>query len=557
MKSIRLLDNITQHRILWVFLLLISALSIWDITSSTIFRTELYVKILYVLIISILKATIVTTLYCICKKQLFLRIICIVLITAYSTIALINIVSYLLYGFGITRKLILIIAQTTSAEIAGFTPGLLMNLCEFFKASSFYLILVLFLLITIFIRKCKKECFSLIVIIGSMLGCIAFLAFCLSSSSGRSAHILFARVFKYSHEIAVENKRYQELLKGKKELPDIASVSSKHLANTVIVIIGESAIRKHHSLYGYPLPTTPKLDALRDSLYIFTDALSSSKSTSGNMERILSFKEDDNTYGDGLDYPLVIDYFNEAGYKTFWLSNQEQFGSVSNTSGVMAMNSNVIEYVGADNSEDALSMTYDEALLPYIDKALTDSAENKLIFVHLLGSHVEFKNRYPQFFNPFDSEIEQTTFGFDWLDDKMAQRRAEYDNSIRYTDILIEYAIRKTSALDNSSVLIYLSDHGENVYDEGSFSGRDESCAEVPFIVYANANYRNNSPFIIAAIENAVTKPCSTANLVHALLTITGSSYSYYESRLDVLSPMFEVRPRYVDERIWPREHLN
>lgn len=327
-RHISLFEKLTQHRVLWVFLLFISAMSIWDIMGAPFFRAEPYVKIPYILVISILKATVITILYCLCRNKWFLKIPCIALIAIYSILALVNITSYLLYGFGISRKLILILAQATPTETAEFIPGLMHNLSAVFKSWPVYLFLIIFLLTVFLVRHCPKKHFTLISLTGSMLGCVAFLVFGLTFSSGRSAHILFARVAKYTTEIIIENQKYQKRLTKTTALPDTASISSEHLANTVIVIIGESAIRKHHSIYGYPLPTTPKLDAMADSLYVFTDAVASSTSTSGNMERILSFKEDDLTEGDGLDYPLVIDYFNKAGYKTFWLSNQERFGSV-------------------------------------------------------------------------------------------------------------------------------------------------------------------------------------------------------------------------------------
>ena len=42
------------------------------------------------------------------------------------------------------------------------------------------------------------------------------------------------------------------------------------LPATLVLIIGESTNRQHMSLYGYPRPTTPRLDAMRTDLAIFT-----------------------------------------------------------------------------------------------------------------------------------------------------------------------------------------------------------------------------------------------------------------------------------------------
>ena len=42
---------------------------------------------------------------------------------------------------------------------------------------------------------------------------------------------------------------------------------------------------------------------------------------------------------------------------------------------------------------------------------------------------------------------------------------------------------------ERPAVVIYFSDHGENVYDGGDFIGRDELHVEVPFLVYPNKQY--------------------------------------------------------------------
>lgn len=551
-----LFDNMAKYRSLWFSLVIVSMMSVWDLTGAIIFDFHLYIKVIYLIAISIFKATFLTLLYSKFHNYNIFRVFFIFFISLYILLSLINFLSFQLYGFGITRKLILIFAQTTPHETYEFLPGLIHNITAIFESWHFYVLLTTILILGYIIKKCNKKVFTLIAMTGSALACLCFILFAMSFKSGRSAHSVFSRALKYSKEVIEWNKTYNDMVSHKPPLPDAETVSSEHLAKTMIVVIGESASRTHWSMYGYPLPTNPKLDAMRDSIFIFSDVISSSKATSGNMERILSFKEDDMTYNDGLEYPLLVDFFKEAGYKTFWLSNQERVGSVSNTSGVMVMNADVIEYVGADNSEDAICIKYDEVLIPYFEKALKDNAENKIIFLHLIGSHSEFKNRYPSTFNFFNNKNELDAFHYDWLNDRMAQRRAEYDNSLRYTDSILAKIIEKTSDICSPALFIYFSDHGENVYDEGAFTGRDDSSVLIPFIIYANLPYRSQNALIMDRIDQSKSLPFSSANVIHLLLSLTGSKYSHYNSRLDIISNDYEIRPRYVDEEIWPREHI-
>lgn len=546
----------THYRTLWFSLFIVSLMSVWDLTGAIIFDASLYIKVVYLIAISIFKATFLTLLYSKFHTNIIFRIFYITFISLFVVLSLINFVSFQLYGFGITRKLVQIFAQTTPNETYEFLPSLIHNITFVLASWRFYVLIIIVLTLGYIVRKCGKRTFYTIAAAGSAIGCVGFLFYAMTYTSGKSAHSIFGRAIIYSKEMADWNKTFIELSSHKKPLPDAETVSSEHLAKTVIVVIGESASRTHWSMYGYNLPTNPKLETMRDSLTLFSDVISSSKATSGNMERILSFKEDDTTYNDGLDHPLLVDFFKEAGYKTFWLSNQERVGSVSNTSGVMVMNADVIEYAGADNSNDALCYKYDEVLIPYLSEALKDNAENKIIFLHLIGSHVEFKNRYPATYNFFNSKNELDVFHNNWLTDIMAQRRSEYDNSIRYTDSILAEIIKLTSKICTPALFLYFSDHGENVYDESSFTGRDDSSVAIPFVIYANLPYRSQNASIMDRIGKSKSRPFSSANVIHLLLSLTGSKYSHYEPRLDIISDDYEIRPRFVDEEIWPREHI-
>ncbi len=271
------------------------------------------------------------------------------------------------------------------------------------------------------------------------------------------------------------------------------------------------------------------------------------------MERILSFKTDDTTAGDGLEYPLLVSLFEKAGYKTFWLSNQERSGSVSNTSGVMILDARVIKYIGADNSEDQLVRKFDHDLLPELTSALEDTAQNKLIFLHLMGSHTEFDHRYPMGWDAF-SCADEIRPEMPWLTNRSAKRRAAYDNSIRYTDALLGQVIRLTADNDVGAVMIYFSDHGENVYDEDNTCGRGEKYVEVPFFIFANDKYLSAFPETEQRLSEAVDRKFSTANFVHLLMNLTGTDYKCYDATRDVLSPSYRQRVRMVDENPWAYE---
>ena len=44
------------------------------------------------------------------------------------------------------------------------------------------------------------------------------------------------------------------------------------------------------------------------------------------------------------------------------------------------------------------------------------------------------------------------------------------------------------------TIFLYFPDHGEMVYDTENFKGRNEQCVEVPFVIYANYQFRAKYP---------------------------------------------------------------
>lgn len=540
-----------MNRIEWIALWLISILSLIDIPASPVLEWPREAYLPYLATVGAFKASLIFLIGRIAAKRSILRIAYVIAVSLYAIAATVNAVAYGLYGFGISRKLILIALQTTPREISGFAPELFANIGHALASWQCAAALLIIALLFVAARRIGRKTFRYIVGTLSAVGTIIFATFCIFISAGRTSHSLLFRSVKYTIATIDAQKQYQRMVNSLTDFPHPTAVKSTHRAETVVVVIGESASRNHWSAYGYQLPTTPFADSARDSLHIFTDAIGSSAATSGNMERILTFKVDDDTEGDAFNYPRLIDLFNIAGYKTFWLSNQERSGFWSNTSGVLASNADVIKYVGSENSDDALTIRYDDALIQPLREALADTADHKLIFLHLMGSHTKYSYRFPDSQARFTAARELAVTGREWLTEDAAATVADYDNSIRYTDSLLRIVVDDVARLNNKALLLHFSDHGENVYDEGLFCGRNERYVEVPFILYLNHSYRSANPAIVEKARQAVDRPLSTANVIYSLMTLTGTDYEAYDASRDVLSDSFIKRHRYVDEQLW------
>jgi glucan phosphoethanolaminetransferase (alkaline phosphatase superfamily) len=120
--------------------------------------------------------------------------------------------------------------------------------------------------------------------------------------------------------------------------------------------------------------------------------------------------------------------------------------------------------------------SYDEAIFPFIDKILKDRNKKRLIFIHLMGSHSEAGKRYPSAFGKFHSEKEEF--------------KNEYYNSIAYTDFILDNIIKKLEG--SSSIVLYLSDHGQSIEDGAYRHSLTKKGFDVPFFIWYSDSVEKN-----------------------------------------------------------------
>jgi len=289
-----------------------------------------------------------------------------------------------------------------------------------------------------------------------------------------------------------ENKIFQELKKRTiMQVDATVSYPEENAEMTFVLIIGESASRNHMSIYGYPRNTTPKLKK-RSDLIVYDDVISAYSHTINSVLSMLTEANLDNKKQFHESVSLA-DVFHSAGFKTFWLSNQLPVGIWDNAIYNVAQTFDVFHYTNylANSSfESTYYSPYDEVLLEPVLTALRDTAKFKFIVVHLMGNHTSYEKRYPKEYTIFNQGKDTKTRTID-----------HYDNSMLYNDfivdsiflMLLDYAQKNPNIITSS---IYLSDHGENVYDENDNVGHDysgsipKSNVEIPFIVWLSPQYK-------------------------------------------------------------------
>ena len=158
---------------------------------------------------------------------------------------------------------------------------------------------------------------------------------------------------------------------------------------TYVVIIGESTTKWHMQLYGYDRETNPLLSEISEELIIFDNVISSHVHTLRALKKALTLA--DYKQPDLKENASVVQLANQSGFKTYWISNQKPVGYTETLPSLIANASNETFFKTTDGFGYDI---YDGNLLPTVDDVLSNENENKIVFVHLMGTHGNYNKRY-------------------------------------------------------------------------------------------------------------------------------------------------------------------
>lgn len=343
------------------------------------------------------------------------------------------------------------------------------------------------------------------------------------------------RFFAESHRIK------KEVASNKHAKMDV-SCNLKSQGNTFIVVIGESLSRNHMQVYGYHRETTPLLDSLKNDLYIYTDVVSPNTHTIAVLKNVLTFASYDHPeyY---FSKPSIVDLFEYAGFETYWISNQEMLYKWGGSYGIIAQTSDYVFDLSSEKKPD-------EIVLPVLNKILDEkNEENKIIFVHLMGSHNAYKKRYPENFARFDYRKNPIP-DKPYLTDDSRKLIDEYDNSVLYTDFIVGSIIKMMQEKEeSSSCVLFFSDHAEEVFEYrdvvGHFiQGTSRYQCEVPFVLWCSDVYQRENPNLVIE-EN---RPFITEDFIYSISSLAGLNYNDFEPERNLFDSKFAPKVRWVGD---------
>jgi heptose-I-phosphate ethanolaminephosphotransferase len=305
-----------------------------------------------------------------------------------------------------------------------------------------------------------------------------------------------------------------------------------------IVLLGESTTPCHMDLYGYFRETTPRMTARRDELHVYTDAVTPDTHTYGVLQKALTFASHAHP-DDFRTKPSVVELFNLAGFETYWIANNPLPDRGGTSYGAIAREARHVYDVGAARMPD-------EIVMPCLDEILNDSVtRNRIIFIHLMGSHHTYESRYPEAFAHFDHRRDGDLPDLGFRSEQMKTVIDRYDNSVRYGDYVFDRILNALSGLDMPAWLLFFSDHGEEVFDTRNSSGHHLSnvypCqSRVPFILWMSDKYRHENRQI--RIDTA--RPYSIEHVIHSISTLSALEYEGYDPSLSIFSDEYAAPAR-------------
>lgn len=381
-----------------------------------------------------------------------------------------------------------------------------------------------------------------------------------SEAEKTSSSVFYSGPLRLVSAYKFYNLAQRELISLADNMQRIQVDSCRFDCPQIVLLIGESYNKYHSQVYGYDKETTPRqLQRVNDGeMVAFSDVVTPWNLTSSVFKEMLSTHSTDQpgSWTDGVLFPAV---FRRAGYQVSFITNQFQQSNRQNKAdfnGSFFLNDTRFDSL-CFSHRSTKRYKYDMGML----RELSDSVylnktqpggfrQPHLLICHLIGQHLVYAERFPKdraFFHASDYRRPDIT-------EADRQIIADYDNATRFNDEVVDRLC--TRLRDEDALIIYLADHGDEVFD-GTIGmyGRNHSADltpavlrgefEIPFEVWGSSLFRRLRPELWRRIQQAKDKPFMIDDLPHLLFGLTGIVCPQYDARRDLFSPQYNAeRPR-------------
>ncbi|PSU59605.1 phosphoethanolamine transferase [Photobacterium aphoticum] len=303
----------------------------------------------------------------------------------------------------------------------------------------------------------------------------------------------------------------------------------------LVFVLGETARAYNYQYHGYGKPTNQHTAS--DNPIFFQNVTSCGTATAvsvpcmfSNMNRTNYDKET------AYNQDNVVDIMQRAGVQSIWHDHDGGDKGVAHHIKKTALTPAHNDPLCND------AHCYDTAMLASFADDSKDLTQDSIIFYHISGSHgPTYFERYPESHRTFTPDCQRADIE-NCTNEALVNT---YDNTILYTDYFIAQAIDNLKSVsDKYNVgLIYLSDHGESLGEDGvylhgiPYAIAPKEQTHVPMLMWFSDDFTKQKHLNEDCLrQNAKEGTYSHDNLFDSLLGIMDVETDAYRQDQDVFA---------------------
>ncbi|QNP42116.1 phosphoethanolamine transferase [Lysobacter solisilvae (ex Woo and Kim 2020)] len=306
----------------------------------------------------------------------------------------------------------------------------------------------------------------------------------------------------------------------------------------LVLVVGETVRAQNWGLNGYARQTTPQLAALAqqpDGPANFRNVSACGSATEVSLPCMFSMYGRANYDKDRIKHSeSLLHVLEHAGIKTLWRDNQT--GCKGVCEGLAFESFEHGDVPGACSKDGCL----DEAMLHGLAERIAAHPGDQVVVLHQLGNHG------PAYYARYPARLRRFVPTCDVSDLNRCSREQivnAYDNAVLSTDDFIARTIAFLGAQgDRDTALIYLSDHGESLGENGlylhgvPYAIAPATQTRVPLLVWLSPRFAASRGIDTACLKARSDEALSQDNLFSSVLGLMQVRTPEYTTALDLFA---------------------
>lgn len=306
--------------------------------------------------------------------------------------------------------------------------------------------------------------------------------------------------------------------------------------NLLVIVVGETTRAQNWGLNDGAPDTTPQL-AQRTDIVNFTNVTSCGTSTAISVPCMFSKMNRANYDGSTAKHQEnLMDILKRVNLYTNWHENDGGCKGVCDR----IPNNNTFQTIADAATQCKGNLCYDTALLENLPQEIDRLPNDGVIVLHTTGSHgPAYYERYPDALRRFTPTCDTNQIQ-NCNHDQLVNT---YNNTILAVDDMLAKTIGiLQNRSDLNTALLYLSDHGESLGENGiylhaaPYAVAPPQQTRIPMIFWASPSFYADNGIDAGCLKQRRTQPYSHDNLFHSVLGLFRISTQEYRADLDLFA---------------------